>query len=606
MQKNLAQEEVIHTIEGQLIVIACPGSGKTTTLVRRIHHMTQECGIDSGNILMITFTSAAAKEMRERYQRMYGKDEVTFCTIHSLCLAILRKFRGISNESIMTDTMDFFYQSLRNNHKISDKDEFIKLLITDISVLKNNSMDLHKFNPQCCSDKELFCQLYEHYEDHKRKYNLIDFDDMLLYAYETMQTDPECLNWLREKYRYIQVDEYQDTNFLQRDIVYLLAGDNGNLAVVGDDDQSIYGFRGARPEVMLRFQEHYPNVKFVRMNTNYRSCKGIVAASDKVIQANSNRFSKEFIAFKEEEGTIEKIVKSTRQIELFSVVSKVKKLIEDGEDPSNIAILYRTNRQAESVASLFLQMQIPFSSTEKIPSRYQHWMFDDIKSYQKLSKGEGWTKQDLRRVLNHPQRFLHDYAYVQAGLDQKKMTQTAWKNCDTAWKREKAVENIHDFFFTLKNLQGKDPVTFLRNMEFYGKYTDYLKEYANYRNVDEDELLDIWQKYKEDVKERNDWVSWGRYVIGYNKALEEAQKNKKGVILSTMHCSKGLEWKHVFIIDCVDGVCPFEKAEDELQMEEERRLFYVAMTRAKEYLYLYAYDHKGKKAVKLSPYLNWE
>ena len=242
MEKNIAQEEVIRTVEGQLIVIACPGSGKTTTLVRRIHHMTTECQIDSGNILMITFTSAAAKEMKERYQKMYGKDEVTFCTIHALCLAILRKFRSFTNDSILSDARGFFYDALRGNKKIN------------------------------AGDKEEFEELYQKYEEYKEQCNLIDFDDMLLQAYDCMKHDTGCLTWLREKYQYIQVDEYQDTNFLQRDIVYLLAGENGNLSVVGDDDQSIYGFRGARPEVMLKFQEQYPDAKLIRMNTNYRSC----------------------------------------------------------------------------------------------------------------------------------------------------------------------------------------------------------------------------------------------------------------------------------------------------------------------------------------------
>ena len=167
MEKNIAQEEVIRTVEGQLIVIACPGSGKTTTLVRRIHHMTTECQIDSGNILMITFTSAAAKEMKERYQKMYGKDEVTFCTIHALCLAILQKFRSFTNDSILSDARGFFYDALRGNKKINagDKEEFIKGLQTDISVLKNSGFTMEEFSPTCCDDKVLFEELYQKYEE---------------------------------------------------------------------------------------------------------------------------------------------------------------------------------------------------------------------------------------------------------------------------------------------------------------------------------------------------------------------------------------------------------------------------------------------------------
>ena len=221
------------------------------------------------------------------------------------------------------------------------------------------------------------------------------------------------------------------------------ADSDGNLAVVGDDDQSIYGFRGARPEVMLRFQDFYPDVKFVRMNTNYRSCSGIIAAADCLIKQNSDRFEKEFQAFNQESGSVEVISKSTRQIELFTVMTKIKALIDSGEDQSNIAVLYRTNQQSEDMVALLMAQNIPFVSTEKIPSRYQHWMFEDIKSYQKLAKGEKWSKQDLARVLNHPQRFFGNSAYVNAGLNEQKMTSVAFKLIPAGWKRDNAISSIH-------------------------------------------------------------------------------------------------------------------------------------------------------------------
>lgn len=603
MQKNEAQEEAINTVEGQLIVIACPGSGKTTTMIRRIHHMTAECGILPENILMITFTAAAAKEMKQRYEKQYGKDEVTFCTIHSLCLAILRKFRGLTNENIMTDQQHFFYNALKKNKEIRDKDEFIKLLLTDISVLKNNSINIDEFVPQCTEDKVLFEKLYNQYEEYKEKMELIDFDDMLIQAYDCMKHDKGCLEWLREKYQYIQVDEYQDTNFLQRDIVYMLAGDNGNLAVVGDDDQSIYGFRGARPEVMLKFKEHYPDVKFIRMNTNYRSCKGIIQLADKLIKRNQSRFEKEFLAFHSEEGNIEYINKETKMMQLFTVLTKIENLIKNGVDPNDIAVLFRTNQQAEGMASLLMDRKIPFVSREKIKSRYEHWMFEDIKSFYKLSNDKG-TKQDLAKVLNHPNRFLSDYKYIQAGMDQKKMSAVAFQINTSQWKRNKALENIAEFFWGVKKLKNQEPAKFLAVMNIQLQYSKYLKEYAEFRNVDFNELLTIWNQYVSDVKEYNDWTAWGRYAMLYNKALADAQKNKSGVTLSTMHCSKGLEWKHVFIIDCVEGICPFKKAKTETEIEEERRLFYVAMTRAKENLYLCSYQRDGRKDIRISPFLD--
>ncbi len=603
MIANKAQEEVINTIKGQLIVIACPGSGKTTTLVRRIHHMVADCNIDSGNILMITFTNAAAKEMKERYQKMYGKDDVTFSTIHSLCLAILKKFKGFTNENILSDAQDFFYQELRGNRKINDKAEFIKLLTTDISVVKNNSLDLMEYHPQCCDDQKLFQEIFEKYETYKKTYHLVDFDDMLLEAYRCMKEDPDCLAWLREKYQYIQVDEYQDTNFLQRDIVYLLAGEYGNLAVVGDDDQSIYGFRGARPEVMLKFKEHYPDVKFVRMNTNYRSCSGIIQAADWLIQHNTSRFSKKFQAFHEDSGTVRRFCCTDRQDELLKVTTMIKELLANGENPSDIAVLYRTNQQAELVADMMMSMKIPFVSTEKIPSRYQHWMFEDIKSYRKLAENSGWTKQDLFRVLNHPQRYLQDYQYIQAGLDKQKMCQAAYRLNSVQWKRNNTMDNITDFFYALSRMKEQKPVEFLKAMKLYAEYMKYLHEYAKFRNTEASELIGIWKKYEEDAGKYNDWKEWGNYILRYNRMITEARNNKVGVRLSTMHGSKGLEWKYVFIIDCIEGVCPYVKAEKPSEIEEERRLFYVAMTRAKEYLYMFSYLKSDGKSVKQSPFV---
>lgn len=239
-------------------------------------------------------------------------------------------------------------------------------------MVKNNSLDLMEYRPQCCDDQKLFRQMFEEYEEYKTRYQLIDFDDMLLKAYQCMQENQECLAWLRDKYQYIQVDEYQDTNFLQRDLIYLLAGEHGNLAVVGDDDQSIYGFRGARPEVMLRFQDFYPDVQFVRMNTNYRSCSGIIKAADQLIKNNSSRFEKEFQAFHEEEGTVRQYVSKDCTEEITKVAAMIQELIQNGEEPSDIAILYRTNQQAELVADTMMSMKIPFVSSPMVSQTFNY------------------------------------------------------------------------------------------------------------------------------------------------------------------------------------------------------------------------------------------
>lgn len=275
MLENKAQEEAIHTVNKQVLVIACPGSGKTTTLLRRIHYMVTEAGISAAQILMITFTKAAADEMNKRYVSMYGDNPgVTFATIHSLCFSIVKKY-GKKNVSVLSDIEIYNYFNYRVKYldQINDKDNFVADVILDISVMKNNMISLSDYEPACTDNKELFASLYTGYEKYKEKESKVDFDDMLVMAKDILDNEPEVLLYLKNRYSYIQVDEYQDTNYIQRDIIYKLAGKEGNLAVVGDDDQSIYMFRGARPEIMLNFSKDYPECKVIHMSTNYRNYK---------------------------------------------------------------------------------------------------------------------------------------------------------------------------------------------------------------------------------------------------------------------------------------------------------------------------------------------
>ena len=206
-------------------------------------------------------------------------------------------------------------------------------------------------------------------------------------------------------------------------------------------------------------------------------------------------------------------------------------------------------------------------------------------------------------MLNHPQRYLQDYQYIQAGLDKKKMCQAAYRLISVQWKRNNTMDNITDFFYALNRMKEQKPVEFLNAMKLYAEYMKYLHEYAKFRNTEASELIGIWKKYEEDAEKYNDWKEWGNYILCYNRMITEARNNKVGVRLSTMHGSKGLEWKYVFIIDCIEGVYPYVKAEKPSEIEEERRLFYVAMTRAKEYLYMFSYLKSDGKSVKQSPFV---
>lgn len=605
MEKNNAQEEIIHTVNGQLLVVACPGSGKTTTLLRRIHYMINEAKIPAQQILMVTFSSAAAKEMKTRYQKKFGMDAVTFSTIHSMCMSILKKFGGYTKESILSDPREYFYEVLRKQKGINDINEFITGLITEISVINNNSIDFNSYKPKCTKDKKLFLKLINGYQEYKEELHLIDFDDMLQKAYEIMVNDKECLDFLRNKYRYIQVDEYQDTNYIQRDIVYSLAGENGNLAVVGDDDQSIYMFRGAKPEIMLNFKKDYPNCKVIHMSTNYRSLQEIIQKADNLVQHNSQRFSKQFLGSRQEKGKVifRNYLNSISQ--LGGVIHKIRSLLDDGIKPEQIAILYRTNKESMPFAEYFMNEKIPFQCNERLKSKYHHWIFQDIQAYQKLSRG----KKDIiafNRILNHPNRFFYGKAFRSVNPDLESLNQAIYMQSGKEyWKIQKGLKNAADLFRHLKVLSSLNPVEFMNYLYRAVGYDEYLKQYADLRKLDKKELTAIWNNLYDEAKLYGNWGEWGRHIMAYNRQLQQANKNKDGIMLSTMHRSKGLEWEYVFIINCINGTIPHTNATEFEDIEEERRLFYVAMTRAKDSLYLTAYkkDGEGDKETNVSPFI---
>ena len=576
MLENKAQEEAIHTVNKQVLVIACPGSGKTTTLLRRIHYMVTEAGISAAQILMITFTKAAADEMNKRYVSMYGDNPgVTFATIHSLCFSIVKKY-GKKNVSVLSDIEIYNYFNYRVKYldQINDKDNFVADVILDISVMKNNMISLSDYEPACTDNKELFASLYTGYEKYKEKESKVDFDDMLVMAKDILDNEPEVLLYLKNRYSYIQVDEYQDTNYIQRDIIYKLAGKEGNLAVVGDDDQSIYMFRGARPEIMLNFSKDYPECKVIHMSTNYRSLKEIIKTADHVVKHNSQRFAKDFYGARQEKGKVffRNYLNNTSQ--LGGVLHKVRELLDQGVKPEQIAILYRTNKESMPFAEYFMREKIPFQCNERLKSKYHHWIFQDIQAYWKLSRGKK-DKISFQRILNHPNRYFYGKAFHSVDPNLSSLKQAVWEQKGGVhWQLQKGLENAETLFqhFKILNTFSK-PEVFMNYLYKATGYNDYLKEYAKLRKLDVKELTVVWNNLLDEAKLYGSWDAWGRYIVAYNRQLQQANKSKDGITLSTMHRAKGLEWDYVFIINCVDGTIPHSNAMTPEEIEEERRLF---------------------------------
>ena len=604
LKNNTAQETAIHTIHGPLIVVSCPGSGKTTTLVRRIHQMIEE-GIEPSSILMVTFANAAARDMGEKYVKMYGSNPgITFATIHSLCFNILIRDGGYTKDSIVTERekQDYFFMRLKNMPNVSDPWNLTRDMITEMSKMKNTCACLAEYEPSCC-EKKTFDWLVAQYDEENREAGKLDFDDMLIRCRDLFRSQPEVLSKWRSTFRYIQCDEYQDTNSVQRDILYMLAGDSANLCVVGDDDQAIYGFRGSDSSIMMRFAEDFQShgAKTVMMSTNYRCAGNIVDLADACITHNKKRFPKDFISERGNSGekgsALYKITK-TGNGQMQDIVSAIRRLHDSGTEYRDMAILFRNNKQAVLPVQALSAQDIPFYSTERIRSIYDEWMFEDIRSYAELSMGRD-VQKNMARVLNRPNRFLKTSAFRDASYDTQGMLSSIdYLKADGVpeWRYVQAQKSIFDWMnaFGPGRITPGTPtsVLFSKLTSKTGSihYDKYITQTARFMRQDPAELHDQFELLKEDAIAYGTVGKWFAHAaqVSHLMRQENEKRDRNGVCITTMHKSKGREWKAVFVIGVNEGTIPARECVTPDEIEEERRLLYVAMTRAKDYLCVYS------------------
>lgn len=588
MEKNIAQEKAIKTIDGQVLLISCPGSGKTTTMIRRIKAMI-DAGIDSSSIVMVTFTDAAATEMRERFFSQYGTCGATFSTIHSLCLRILS---GASDVPVRVmrahEQLSLLYDCLRTVRIPAGT--ALKDILSDISAFKNSGTSMDDFLPSVLKQTE-FARVYEAYETKKKQSDFLDFDDMLCLCKELLANNPLVLKRFREKYRYIMCDEYQDTNRIQKEILYLLAGEDGNICVVGDDDQSIYGFRGAMPVIMMDFKKDYPAVCEISMDINYRSRPEIITAAKNLIEHNTERFSKDIKAAREGHGEVVYKTLTDRKAELDYLSDTVSRITAAGADPAKTAILARTNMQLDDVAAEFERRRISYTSSDAIKDVYEHFIFEDIISYLRVINWV-WKPSDLLQILNKPVRYLREIDFrgtTDLSLDTLVGNARRNPNC-----RDTNVDAVIRFFDDIHALQNMPLAEQVKGIAERIGYRTYLIDYARNTELNDEFLmmkLDYFIKDAEQHSSIGEWLKKAASHISQHKK-QMRERSGKAVTLSTMHRAKGLEWDTVFIIDCCHGSAPISKAKSKAEIEEERRLFYVAATRAREALYLLNYSQK--------------
>lgn len=605
MQITKAQSRAIAHQEGPAMVLAGPGSGKTLVITNRTKHLIEKCGVKPHEILVITFTKAAAAEMRERFHRISQARGVTFGTFHAVFFGILKQAYHFTAANILREEQKYRILSelAHEMHVVmEDEKEFLSELVSEISIVKNERIDLEHFYSNACPE-EAFREIFRRYERTRQAQGLLDFDDMMIYCYELLAARPDILAAWQKRFRYILVDEFQDINFLQYTIVRMLAAPEDHLFIVGDDDQSVYRFRGARPEIMLNFTRDYPDAAVIELDCNFRSTPEIVEGALEVIRENTRRYGKHLRAVRQSGQEIDLREFLNQEHESLYLVNSIRRSLEQGRSCSEIAVLFRTNQAARPFAERFLEFNLPFEMRDSLPNLYEHWIARDILAYFHLASVR-LDRKEFLQIMNRPKRYLSrdsiDSAVVSFDSLRQYYEEKDWM-----------IDRLTRMETDLRIIRSLKPYAAVNYIRKGVGYEDYIKEYAEYRKIKPEELTEILDELQEGAKPFGTLEEWLSHIEEYKKTLEEKGYQKgngeDAVVLATLHSSKGLEFEEVFLVDINEGVIPHRRASLEADLEEERRLFYVGMTRAKDQLHLFyikeRYGHGMEPSEFLDPFL---
>ncbi|MEQ2611126.1 ATP-dependent helicase [Eubacterium ventriosum] len=592
---NKSQIQAISHMDGPAMVLAGPGSGKTTVITHRIKNLIEKAEVRPENILVVTFTKAAAISMQKRFSTLMngGKGQlVTFGTFHSVFYKILRKSRRYEATEILSERQKTDYiREIIGRYGISSNDvsELSQNIINDIGNIKGNMLNAQEYEPSCCK-KEDFIKVYNAYNLELKKDGKMDFDDILRECYLLLCENHTILEQWRELYKYILIDEFQDINRIQMNIIELLASPLNNIFVVGDDDQSIYGFRGARPEIMIEFKDYYPEAELIVLDVNYRSTQSIINVAGRVIENNKTRLDKCAHANNNKDFQPD-IRKFRNQVEeLKFVVSKIKEYENQGISLSEMAILVRNNSQIQEISSFLKNRKIEAESGKHRSNIYNGMVAKDILSYVRGAlKFDGtYFNEDLIYVLNKPQRYISRQVVLSVNMN------------ISAVRRIYSKNNIDSFLFHIEMIRKLPPQAALSYIRKGAGYEEYLRLYAIENNIPMSGLLKQLEQLVQECSKFNTLEQWINSIdsaqnsegqnFGKKSSGEGGTNNRINIM--TMHGSKGLEFKAVFIVDANQGIIPTSKALRERDFEEERRLFYVAITRAIDYLNIYAVEER--------------
>lgn len=613
MKISLEQEKAIKHLNNPALVLAVPGAGKTTVLIYRTYNLIKNHNIKPDRILSITFSKASSLDMKNRFNTVFphmSSSGVKFSTIHAFCYGLLKEYAYINNINYRLieqnkegdnklSLLKKIYYSLNNAYITEEK---LESLLNTIGYIKNMMITPKEYVKNRKSDIDKLEEIYNHYESYKKKNNLIDFDDMLSISLEILQSNKYLLEKYRNKYDYYQIDEGQDTSKIQLEIIKLLALPDNNLFIVADDDQSIYGFRGAYPQFLLNFTRDYKNGVLYYMEQNYRSTKNIVSICNNFIKSNKNRYDKNI----ETDNDLEEPIKIIR---VKSLEEQYKYIIDEikNNDGGSSSILYRNNLSAIGLMEMLERNNMNFYIRDSNLKFFNHWVLSDIFNFLSFSLDE--SNLDL----------FEKFYYKMKGYISKKHINYARKLNSSAKVLDRILDypginnfyrsNLMELKLDFKRISKYSPEKAIIHIEKELGYDDYLKENANkfgftYTN------LKMILKYLKLIAEETSSIEELSARINYLRNIS-LNRNKKGssITLSTIHSAKGLEFDNVYMIDLIDGELPSSFSIDEFEsgkiehLEEERRLFYVGMTRAKKKLSLITIKYLDKRVLESSRFL---
>lgn len=596
MELSNEQLNSINHIHGPALILAVPGAGKTTVLIHRTYNLIKNHHINPDRILSITFSKASANDMKHRFNRVFpnlSNLNIHFSTIHAFCFGLIREYAYINNISyrLIEDEknqlnkyalLKKIYFDINNDYITEEK---LDTLLNLIGYIKNMMLDLDEFVDGRQMDIENFKTIYRQYENFKRRNKLIDFDDMLTISLEILKTNQYLLDKYRDKYDFIQIDEGQDTSKVQLELIKLLAHPKNNLVIVADDDQSIYGFRGAYPKGLLDFNKQFSHGKIYFMEKNYRSSKNIVSICNKFIKTNTQRYDKNIFTDNShvEPINIIKVKDSAEQYDYLMAQLKDKNL-------ADCAILYRNNLSALGIIDRLEKNNISFYMRDKKLRFFNHWLVNDIINL--MIFAQDTSNMEIYETI---------YYKIKGYISKKQINYAKSLNTnqcvfdrimDFPGINEYYKRNLRELKFDFKKIAKRKPMEAIKYIASFLEYDTYLRENAIKFGYTYDNLnsmlfyLKLISEDCEDLKDLMDRLKHIQYLCS------NSSSNRNTITLSTVHSAKGLEFENVYMIDLVDGEFPnassieaFGKGEIDL-LEEERRLFYVGMTRAKKHLSL--------------------